>query len=65
LYGFLDAHLISDTVVSGDAGWFTKDQLQSLLGEDDYICQAVQTWQRDDIIRGKGTAIKQRKNQFV
>lgn len=65
LYGFADGDLISDAVVNGDTGWFTKDQLRSLLGEGDYICQAVQTWQREDIIRGKGTAISQRKNQFV
>ena len=38
--------------------------LQRLLGESDEICRAVQTWQREDIIRGKGKALHQSKQQF-
>jgi ectoine hydroxylase-related dioxygenase (phytanoyl-CoA dioxygenase family) len=64
VYGFSDDSLTSCVAKNGQADWFTKGQLKSLLGEDDYICQAIATWQRDDIIRGKGKAVSQRKNQF-
>jgi hypothetical protein len=64
LYGFSDGELVFDAPVDADTDWFAEDQLKSLLGEEDYIYHAVQTWGRDDIVRGKGTAINQRKNQF-
>ncbi len=62
VYGFSDETLTSDSIPGGH--WFTKDQLQHLLGESDYICRAVRTWQRDDIIRGKGKSIHQSNHQF-
>jgi hypothetical protein len=65
VYGFLDDDRMSDVLKNSDMGWFTKEQLRDLVGEDDYICQAVQTWQREDIIRGKGKAVRQRKAQFA
>ena len=36
--------------------WFTKAQIQQLLGEGDAISRTVELWQRADIIRGKGKA---------
>ena len=64
VYGFSDESLTSDSLTNGHYDWFTKDHLQRLLGESDYICRAVQTWQRDNIIRGKGKACNQSKHQF-
>ena len=64
VYGFSDESLTSDALPNGHYDWFTKDHLQRLLGQSDTICRAVQTWQRDDIIRGKGKACRQRKQQF-
>ena len=64
VYGFSDETLAPDTLANGHNDWFTKDQLDRLLGESDDICRAVQTWQQEDIIRGKGKAISQSKQQF-
>ena len=64
LYGFSDETLPLDALTHDQYDWFTKDQLQRLLGESDEICRAVQTWQREDIIRGKGKALHQSKQQF-
>lgn len=44
--------------------WFTRDEVQALLGADDYICRTIDTWQRNDIIRGKGKACSQIKMQY-
>ena len=64
LYGFSDERLLPDVLTHDQYDWFTIDQLQRLLGENDEICRAVQTWQREAIIRGKGKAIHQSKQQF-
>jgi hypothetical protein len=61
LYGFSGENVV---VENGSAKWFTKDQVQSLVGAEDYICGAIETWLREDIVRGKGTAVGQRKVQF-
>ena len=47
-----------------DLDWFTKDRVGQMLGDDDYISHAIHTWHRDDIIRGKGKACRQSKEQF-
>ena len=64
LYGYSDANLTADSLTNGHGDWFTKDRLQLMLGESDPICRTIDTWQRDDIIRGKGKACNQSKNQF-
>lgn len=64
VYGFSDEKLTPDSPTNGQYDWFTQGQLQDLLGEHDYICRAVRTWQRPDIMRGKGKAFSQRANQF-
>ena len=64
LYGFSDETLPPDALSRDQYDWFTNDQLQRLLGEGDEICRAVETWQRKDIIRGKGKAIHQSERQF-
>ena len=44
--------------------WFTQDQIQNQLGQDSDIARAIKTWHRDDIIRGKGKAVTQSKQQY-
>ena len=66
VYGYIDNDRCFDALTKGgiDCDWFTKDHLQCMLGDSDYISQAIDTWQRDDIIRGKGKACNQSKHQF-
>jgi len=66
VYGYLDQHCSFGSLTKGGirCDWFTEYQLQHMLGKSDYICRVVHSWQRDDIIRGKGKACSQRKHQF-
>ena len=66
VYGYLDRRRRLDSLTESgiDCDWFTKAHLQQMLGEGDYICRAIDTWQQDDIIRGKGKACNQSKHQF-
>ena len=64
IYGFSDETLDIDVLANGGCEWFTKSELQQRFGESDAICRAVDTWQRDDIVRGKGTACRQSRTQF-
>ena len=64
VYGFSDENLDTDALANGGCEWFTKSELKQRLGESDAICHAVNTWQRADIIRGKGKACHQSRNQF-
>lgn len=64
VYGYADESLASKSLANGRYDWFTKDRVRQMLGDDDYISHAVHTWHRDDIIRGKGKACRQSKEQF-
>ena len=66
VYGYSDKCRSFDALTKGGVhcDWFTKDQLQNMFGDGHYICRAIHTWQRDDIIRGKGKACNQSKHQF-
>ena len=64
VYGFSDENLDIDALASGSCEWFTKSELKQRLGESDAICNAVDTWQQADIIRGKGKACHQSRHQF-
>ena len=64
VYGFSDENLDTDALANGGCEWFTKSELKQRLGESDAICRAVETWQRDDIIRGKGKACRQSRHQY-
>ena len=64
LYGFSDENLDVDALASGGCEWFTKSELKQQLGASAPICSAVNTWQRADIIRGKGKACHQSRSQF-
>ena len=62
LYGYADAEI--DRGSLGDGNWFTQDQLLNMLGESHTICRAVSTWHREDLIRGRGKAVSQSRQQF-
>ena len=65
LYGFSDENLDTDALASGGCAWFTKSEMSRHLGESDDICRAVDRWQRADMIRGKGKACRQSRQQFA
>ena len=56
VYGFSDESLASRSLSNSLCDWYSEDQLEHLLGGSHYIYRAVQTWHRDDLIRGKGKA---------
>jgi ectoine hydroxylase-related dioxygenase (phytanoyl-CoA dioxygenase family) len=64
VYGFSDENLDLDTLASDGYDWFTKSEMQRHLGEGDAICHVVDTWQQPDVIRGKGKACHQSRQQF-
>ena len=64
VYGYSDASLVSKSIANGRYDWVTKDRVGQMLGDSDYISHAIHTWHRDDIIRGKGKACRQSKEQF-
>ncbi len=64
VYGYADPSLESKRLANGRYDWFTKDRVGQMLGDNDYISHAIHTWHRDDIIRGKGKACRQSKEQF-
>ncbi len=64
VYGYSDASLGAKSFTNGHCDWFTKDRVRQMLGDSDYISQAIHTWHREDIIRGKGKACRQSKEQF-
>ncbi len=64
LYGFSDETLDIDGLANDGCEWFTKSEFKQRLGESDAIYGAIDTWQRADIIRGKGKACRQSRQQF-
>ncbi|AWT59791.1 MAG: hypothetical protein DF168_00986 [Candidatus Moanabacter tarae] len=66
VYGFIDSErLFKNSFHEGIRWeWFTKERLLGTLGENDPILEIVRIWQREDILRGKGKALRQRKVQF-
>ena len=64
VYGYVDESLASKPLTNGRYDWVTKDRVGQMLGGDNYISHAIHTWHRDDIIRGKGKACRQSKEQF-
>lgn len=64
VYGYSEASLGSKPLTNGRYDWVTKDRVGQMLGDNDYISHALHTWHRDDIIRGKGKAVRQSKEQF-
>ena len=61
VYGYSDESLV---LTNDRCDWFTKERVRQMLGDSDYICHAIHTWHQGDIIRGKGKACRQSKEQF-
>jgi hypothetical protein len=66
VYGYLDENGSFESLAKNGmrCDWFTKDQMQNMLNDGHHIPSTIHTWQRDDIIRGKGKACNQSKHQF-
>ena len=64
VYGFSDAEANLDALANGDSDWFTRTELHRTLGESHAVSRSVDTWLRGDIVRGKGKACHQSRNQF-
>ena len=64
VYGFSDENLNLDALANNGYDWFTKAELHHHLGKSDAICRTVDTWQQPDVIRGKGKACHQSRQQF-
>ena len=63
-YGYVDPSFDSSTVTAEQVEWLSMDELISSLGESDPIYQIASKWKQPDVVRGKGKAIHQRKQQF-
>ena len=64
IYGFSDDDLDLDRLANGGYDWLTKSEMQQRLGESDAICRTVDIWQQEDVVRGKGKACHQSRQQF-
>jgi len=53
-----------DALANGDNDWFTRSELHRTLGESHAVCGSVDTWLRSDVVRGKGKACHQSRNQY-
>ena len=62
LYGYVDVGL--SEAVGVEQSWLTESELLEKLGDPDPICHAVNSWKREGVVRGKGKAICQSKQQF-
>jgi len=64
VYGFSDENLDLDALANDGYDWLTKSEMQQRLSKSDAICHTVDTWQQADVIRGKGKACHQSRQQF-
>ena len=66
VYGYTDTHKSFAPSAKNDfrCDWFTQVQLNDMFPTDHYIPSTIRTWQRGDIIRGKGKACNQSAYQF-
>ena len=61
-YGYLDESMDPDKI--GGGRWLTMSELLDAVGDNRPIGQMAQLWMDSAIVRGKGKAIRQRKQQF-
>jgi 8-oxo-dGTP pyrophosphatase MutT (NUDIX family) len=64
VYAVLDEGPILEATDSAPNQWATQNELKRILGESHYICRAIETWQKKDLVRGKGKAHHQSDRQF-
>ena len=67
VYGYPDENGHFDALTKGNTrcGWFTSEEAQDMLGEEEEIGDIIRTWRREDVVRGKGVAFGQKEHQFV
>ena len=64
IYGFSHKNLDVDGLANNGYDWFTESEMRQRLGETDAICHTVDIWHQADLIRGKGKACHQSRQQF-
>ena len=64
VYAVLDEGPVLEATESAHSRWATQDELKRMLGDSHYICRTVETWQKKDLVRGKGKAHHQSDRQF-
>jgi hypothetical protein len=62
-YGFVSSNGVFDSV-GGDVHWMSEPELVNALGEQNSVCSAIRSWKEDEVVRGMGKAICQRKKQY-
>jgi len=63
-YGYVASDSDPVSVAGPDREWLTVSEIDASLGESSPISAAVREWCRNDVVRGKGKAVSQRKQQF-
>ena len=64
VYGYSADKVKVDALANGTCDWFTPGEMRHNLGDTHPICCALDSWERTDIVRGKGKACSQSKRQF-
>ncbi len=64
VYGYSADKVKVDALANGTCDWFTPSEMRHNLGDTHPICCALDSWERTDIVRGKGKARSQSKRQF-
>ena len=66
VYGFSDDRVRARVpkLANGNRDWFTPGEMRYRFGDCHPICCALDAWERSDIVRGKGKACHQSRNQF-
>ena len=67
VYGYSPEESLAASLVENvnRAEWLTSVQIREAVGDDSDIYRAALTWQRDDIVRGKGKAVSERMEQYA
>ena len=63
-YGYVDPEFDPASVDGPDLSWLTLGELDAAVGKSSPVSLAAREWLREDILRGKGKAVSQRKQQF-
>lgn len=64
VYGFKDELQVLASQDNGSYEWYRKEEIKNFPSQNDYVYQAIQKWKQGNLIRGKGKAVRQSKNQF-
>ena len=64
VYGYSDDGVRVRVPANGNRNWFTPGEIRYRFGDTHPISLALDAWERRDIVRGKGKACHQSRNQF-